>query len=131
MKRIILAAIAMLAFAFYSTSSQAAVTSFTVTGVTLSKSTGAITLTGTIVCTAGDMFSVFSNVVQTSGGRSGLTQGSLFDTCSGGVDTWVSHQMLEFGSLKNGNALVFASGIDPSDSTGAQQIFRQSVTAVP
>jgi len=44
---------AMLVFAFYSTASQAAVTSFTVTSATLSKSTGTIAVTGTIVCTAG------------------------------------------------------------------------------
>ena len=95
MKRILFAAIAMLAFAFYSTASQAAITSFTVDSATLSKSTGAITVTGTIVCTAGDVFFASAEILQVSGRQSGLTSGSAaFGTCSGGVDTWVASQAL-------------------------------------
>jgi len=122
MKRILLSAIAMLAFAFYSTSSQAAITSFTVTGITLSKSTGAITLTGTIVCTGGDIFSVTVEIIQANGGQNGMIDGhhTPFAICSGGVDTWVQPQILEFGSLKNGNALVLAIGSDVSAATGVE-----------
>lgn len=72
MKRIMLIAIGMLAFAFYSTASQAATTSLTLTSITLSKSTGAITVTGTIVCTAGDNFAVFTNQIQANGVRRGF-----------------------------------------------------------
>jgi hypothetical protein len=68
MKRILFAAIAMLALPFYSTASQALVTSLTVDNATLSKSTGAITVTGTIVCTAGDVSFGSAEILQVSGG---------------------------------------------------------------
>jgi hypothetical protein len=70
MKRIVLIAIGVLAFIFYSTAdaqvasrtklslSQAANISFNVTTATLSNSSGAITVTGTIVCPAGDVYEV-------------------------------------------------------------------------
>ena len=89
-------AMAILAFAFYSAASQAAVTSLTVTSATLSNSTGAITVTGTIVCTTGDLFVVETNIIQVSGGRSGFTTGLLImDICSGSVDTWVAPQTVK------------------------------------
>jgi hypothetical protein len=75
MKRIIVLAFGMLAFALYSTASQAAITSFNVTSATISKSTGSITVTGTIVCTAGATFQTEDDIVQVSGGKSGLTAG--------------------------------------------------------
>jgi hypothetical protein len=132
MKRILLAAIAMLAFAFYSTASQAVVSSFTVTSATLSKSTGAITVTGTIVCTAGDVFFAAADIIQVSGGQNGITSGSSAPaTCSGGVDTWVATQTVAFGSIKNGNAQVLAEGIDATDGTFLVQVFHQPVTPVP
>jgi hypothetical protein len=68
-------AMAMMALAFYPTASQAGVTSFTVTSATLSKSTGAISVTGTIVCTEGDMFLIETNIIQVSGRRNGVTTG--------------------------------------------------------
>jgi hypothetical protein len=84
MKRIMLAVIAMLAFTFYSTASQAAITSLTVTGATISQSTGAITVTGTIVCTAGDVFAAGAFIIQVLGGHNGATLGeSVPAFCSG------------------------------------------------
>jgi hypothetical protein len=131
MKRILLAAIAMLAFAFYSTASQAVVTSVTVTSVTLSQSTGAITVTGTIVCTAGDVFFAATDIIQVSGGHNGLTFGRAPATCTGGVDTWVAPQTLVFGSIKNGNADVIGEGFDVTDGSFTEQVFHQPVTPVP
>jgi hypothetical protein len=132
MKRILLAVIAMLAFAFYSTASQAVVTSLAVTSVTLSQSTGAIIVTGTIVCTAGDVFFVEADTIQVSGGHNGLAFGSPAPaTCSGGVDTWVAPQTLVFGSIKNGNAQVVAEGIDVTDGTFIEQAFHQPVHPAP
>jgi hypothetical protein len=125
-------AMAMLAFAFYSTASQAAVTSFTVTSATLSKSTGSITVTGTIVCTEGDLFRTVTNIVQVSGGHNGFTVGlSIENTCSDGVDTWVAPQTLAFGSIKNGNAQVVSEAIDITDGSIVQEVFHQTVTPVP
>src|SRR6185437_5770707 len=86
MKRIILSAIAILAFACYSTTSQATVTSFGVTSATISKSTGAIAVTGTIVCTAGEPFLVFTNIVQVLGGKNGLSGGIAPGLCTGSTD---------------------------------------------
>ncbi len=132
MKRILLIAIGMLTFAFYSTASQAAITSFDATSATLSKSTGAITLTGTIVCTAGDVFFVRTNILQVSGGKNGLTGGDTAPgTCSGGVDTWVAPQTLLFGSIKNGDAQVVIQAVDVNDATIVNQAFHQPVTPVP
>jgi len=124
---------AMLVFAFYSTASQAAVTSFTVTSATLSKSTGTIAVTGTIVCTAGHLFSIITNIVQVSGGHNGETFGLpiIMDICSGGVDTWVAPQTLVFGSIKNGNAQVPTQAVDTSDGFVVQEVFHQPVTPIP
>jgi len=125
-------AMAMLVFAFYSTASQAGVTSFTVTSATLSKSTGTIAVTGTIACTAGDLFSIVTNIVQVSGGHNGETIGlPIMGTCSGGVDTWVAPQTLRFGSIKNGNAQVVAEAMDLTDGFVVQEVFHQSVTPIP
>jgi hypothetical protein len=132
MKRIMLTAIGMLVFAFYSMAAQAAITSLTVSDATLSKSTGAITVTGTIVCTAGDVFFVQANIVQVSGGHNGFTQGETAGAfCSGGVDTWVAPQTLVFGSIKNGNAQVFVESIDVTDGTVEFQLFHQPVHPAP
>jgi hypothetical protein len=104
----------------------------TVTGATLSKSTGAITVTGTIVCTAGDVFSVGVNIVQSNGGHSGLTGGATVnDHCSGGVDTWVAPQRLDFGSIKNGAAQVIATAFDITSTTTENLTVHQPVTPVP
>lgn len=86
MKRIISSAIGMLALACWSTSSLAAISSFVVTGATVSKSTGAITVSGTIVCTAGDGFFVLDNLIQIKGPHVAITTGSTLGTCSGGTD---------------------------------------------
>jgi hypothetical protein len=128
-----LTAIVMLAFAFYSTASQAVVTSITVTSANLSKSTGAITVTGTVVCTAGDLLLVTFEIVQASGGNNGLTHGNQSPAfCSGGVDTWVALPNGDsFGSIKNGNALVLVQGIDVFDNTLVQPVFHQPVKPAP
>jgi hypothetical protein len=128
-----LTAIVMLAFAFYSTASQAVVTSITVTSANLSKSTGAITVTGTVVCTAGDVFSVFTQILQVSGGNNGVTLGFQPSAlCSGSVDTWiVSNNTVQFGSIKNGNALVIVEGVDVNDGTFDQPVFHQPVNPAP
>ena len=111
---------------------QAAVTSLTGTSATLSKSTSALTVTGTIVCTAGDLYQVVVDVIQVSGGRSGIALGfTAPDTCSGGVDTWVTPARTEFGSLKNGNAQVIPEALDFTDSTGDTQVVHQPITPVP
>ena len=125
-------AMAMVAFAFYSTTSQAAVTSLTVTSATLSKSTGAITVTGTIVCTASDVVFISSEILQVSGHQNGVTNGIVpAFLCSGGVDTWVAPQTLRFGSIKNGNAQVLVQALDPVDGSFVEQVFHQPVTPVP
>jgi hypothetical protein len=132
MKRILFAAIAMLALPFYSTASQALVTSLTVDNATLSKSTGAITVTGTIVCTAGDVFSVGTDIQQVSGGKNGFTFGeSSLDSCSGGVDTWAAPNELIFGSIKNGNAQVVVNAFDVIDNAFINQVFKLPVAPVP
>jgi hypothetical protein len=125
-------AMAILAFAFYSAASQAAVTSLTVTSATLSNSTGAITVTGTIVCTTGDLFVVETNIIQVSGGRSGFTTGLLImDICSGSVDTWVAPQTVKFGSIKDDSAGVATEAIDITDGAIAEKASYQPVTSVP
>jgi hypothetical protein len=125
-------AMAMVAFAFYSTASQAAVTNLTVTGATLSKSTGAITITGTIVCTTGDLFVVETNIIQRSGGRNGFTTGLLImDICSGSVDTWVAPQTVKFGSVQNDNAEVVTEAIDLTDGAIIEKASSQPATSVP
>jgi hypothetical protein len=132
MKRIMLTAIVMLAFAFYSTASKAVVTSITVTNATLSKSTGAITVTGTIVCTAGDVFIAITEIFQVSGSNNGVTFGDQPPAlCSGGVDTWAAPNAVQFGSIKNGHTLVIVEGEDGTDGTFAEQVFHQPVKAAP
>jgi hypothetical protein len=143
MKRIVLIAIGVLAFIFYSTAdaqvasrtnlSQAANTSFNfnVTSATLSNSSGAITVTGTIVCPAGDVYEVVANIVQAGGNHRGLTGGITLNTCSGGVDTWVVPQGLNFGSISNGSSQIVAEAIDATDGNIAEQVVSQPVTPVP
>jgi hypothetical protein len=75
MKRIVSLAIGMLAFAFCSTASQAAITSFNVTSVTISKSTGLVTVSGTIQCTAGDTGFVDDVLEQVVGRQGWLRRG--------------------------------------------------------
>jgi len=74
MKRIISFAIGMLAFAFYSTASQAEVTSLTVTSATISKSTGLLTVSGTIQCTAGDAVQIIDILNQVLGNTSSRSE---------------------------------------------------------
>src|SRR5262249_1910113 len=96
------------------------------------QSTGAITVTGTIVCTTGDLFVIETNIIQVSGGRNGFTTGlPITNTCSGGVDTWVAPQTLRFGSIKNGDAQVVTEAIDLTDGSIVQEVFHQPVTPVP
>jgi hypothetical protein len=132
MKRIMLIAIGMLAFAFYPAASQAAITSLTVTSITLSKSTGTITVTGTIVCTAGDNFFVDTDQLQANGVHRGFAFGTApTNVCSGGVDTWVALETVEFGSIVFGNSQIFVQAFDITDDTPDIQVFHRAVTAVP
>jgi hypothetical protein len=132
MKRIMLTAIVMLAFAFYPTASQAVISSLTVTSATLSKSTGAASVTGTIVCTAGDLFIPFTQILQVSGRNNGIVHGNQSPAfCSGGVDTWVALTVDIFGSIKNGNALVLGQALDITDFTFVQQVFHQPIKPAP
>jgi hypothetical protein len=129
-----LIAIGMLACAFYPTASQAAITSVTLTSITLSKSTGAITVTGTIVCTAGDNFTVFTNQIQTNGVNRGFANSGgspPVRICSGSVDTWVTPETVLFGSIMVGNSQVFVEAFDFIDGTSDIQVFHQPVTPVP
>jgi hypothetical protein len=131
MKRIILLAIGMVAFACYSTASQAAISSLTVTKATISNSSGAIAVSGTIVCTAGASFQVVADILQVSGGKNGITSGfSILGTCSGGSDTWTAPQALVFGSIKTGIAEVLILAGDTAGGT-LDQVFKPPVTPVP
>jgi hypothetical protein len=132
MKKIMLAVVAMLAFAFYSTASQADITSLTVTGATISQSTGTITVTGTIVCTAGDVFAAGVFIIQVLGGHNGATLGESAPAfCSGSVDQWVAPNSAIFGSINNGDAQVIGQARDLTDSTATQQAFHQPVHPAP
>ena len=132
MKRIMLIAIGVLAFAFYSTASRAAITSLTLTSITLSKSTGVITVTGTIVCTAGDVLMVATDQLQANGVHNGFAFGNTpVTTCSGGEDTWVAFETVQFGSIVNGNSQLFVEAFDVTDFTSDIQVFHQPVTPVP
>jgi hypothetical protein len=106
MDRIILLAIGMLAVACYSTSTQAAISSLIVTGATVSKSTGIATVSGTIVCTAGDTVAISALLFQAIGQHVGLAQGFTFvSPCSGRTDAWTTTNTLNsVGSFQPGPA---------------------------
>jgi hypothetical protein len=118
MNRIILLAISMLAFACYSTSSQAAITSLIITGATVSKSTGTTTVSGTIVCTKDDQVSIFTVLYQVSRTRFSQDNGLATPTCSGGTDTWTASSNLTFGThIQPGGGVAVANGFDFVDGT--------------
>jgi filamentous hemagglutinin family protein len=119
MKRIVSFAIGMLAFAFYSTDSQAEITNFTVTGATISKITGLVTVNGTIQCTKGDTAGIADFLNQTLGGKSGIGQASITGVCSGDTQPWSLTQYTFIGSfqtsLQTGNAVIFAQALTFND----------------
>ena len=118
MNRITLLAISLVAFACYSTASQAATTSLTVTDATVSKSTGATTVSGTIVCTAGDSVKVNTSLLQTSKTRESLVGGLVDLTCSGGTDTWTAPTLFTFGTpIQPGAGVARAEANDSKDGT--------------
>lgn len=134
MNRIIVLAVGMLALARYSTASQAAISSFTITGVTVSQSTGAITVTGTIVCTVGDGEIIFDIMAQALKGAGGLAETSsiALGRCSGGTDPWTSPNTVVFGSIQQKtHADVDAGAEDPTDGTTALSTVRTRVILVP
>jgi len=133
MKRIITFAIGVLAFAFYCTASQAAITSLTVTSVTISKSTGLLTVSGTIQCTAGDAVQLLDLLNQVQGGKSGLAEGFTNGTCTGGIDSWSATQSFFLvGSFKTGNTVVYAEAFDNTDNSSTDlTAFHQPITPVP
>jgi hypothetical protein len=123
-------AIGMLAFAFYSTPLHADITTVAVTSATISRSTGAITVSGTIVCTKGTVFRVFDNISQSPGGKGALTSGTASGNCSGGADTWIAPQATQFGSITPGDATVAILAFD-SGGGSLLRAFHQPVTLMP
>jgi hypothetical protein len=125
MKRIISFAIGVLAFAFYSTASQAEITSLTATSVTISKSTGLVTVNGTLQCTAGHIVEIVDLLNQTLGGKSGVAEGAVTGRCNGDIEPWsLVQNIMFFGSFQPGNAVAFVQGLDFTDQilTGLQQV---------
>lgn len=120
----------MLAFPFYPTGAQAAVTSLDVTSATLSKSTGALAVNGTIVCTEGHVYLLLVGIFQVQGGHSGASSGQRIKICSGGVDQWELPQTPFFGSFKNGNAQVVPQAADLFDGDYAIRVLHQPITPV-
>ncbi len=134
MKKIIATAIGVLASAFLSTASQAAFNSFTVTAVTLSTSTGVLTLTGTVQCTSGDSLQVGAVVVQMTSKQVGLGGNASGPTrvCTGGTDTWTITETVLFGSMQKGKAGVIAQGYDQTDYKSSTVFDAQTqITLVP
>jgi filamentous hemagglutinin family protein len=121
MKRIISFAIGMLAFTFYSTASQAEIISFTVTGATISKITGLVTVNGNIQCTKGDTAGIADFLSQTLGGKAGIGQSSITGVCSGDTQPWSLTQYTFIGSfqtsLQTGNAVIFAQALTFNDGS--------------
>jgi Family of unknown function (DUF6299) len=78
----------------------------TVDKATISTSTGAITVTGTIACTVGEAFSIYDSIVQVSGRKYAVTNGFFFGTCTGNTEPWTNGEPVLFGSIKTGNADV-------------------------
>jgi hypothetical protein len=118
MNRIMLLAISLVAFACYSTASQAAITSLTVTSATVSKSTGATTVSGTLVCTAGDSVEVNTSLIQTNNTRVSQASGRVDLTCSGGTDTWTAPTFFTFGTpIQPGAGVAQAGAVDFNDGT--------------
>ena len=69
----------------------ALITSLTVDSGTVSKSTGQVTLSGTITCTAGDVVFIDAAALQVKSSQKFVeAEGSLDSplTCSGGTDSW-------------------------------------------
>lgn len=121
----------VLAFPFYPTAAQADVASVDLTGATLSQSSGALAVNGTIVCTAGENYMVSSSIFQAQGSHSGISAGnSTVRVCSGDVDTWEVPETPFFGSLKNGNALVLVQ-VTGTATGYTVRIFHQPVTPAP
>jgi hypothetical protein len=131
MKRIMSLAIGMLQFAFYSTASQAAITSLTVTSVTISKSTGLVTVSGAIQCTAGDTVFIDEILYQVLGGKAGSASGFPLATCTGGSQPWSTPQFTLFGSFTEGNADVIAAAFGSDGSSVPFTTFHGPITPVP
>jgi hypothetical protein len=133
MKRIMSLAAGMLAFAFSSTASQAVVTSVTATSFTISKSSGALTVRGTIQCTAGHTVGLAQTLAQVLGGKFGFGAGGFVeDICTGGIDPWSAPGVVFAGSFQVGNAVVAVTGIDVTDGTSfGPTTFHVPVTTVP
>jgi hypothetical protein len=112
MNRIMLLAISLVAFVCYSTASQAAITSLTVTSATVT------TVNGTIVCTARHSVKVNTSLVQTSSTRVSIAGGLVDLTCSGGTDTWAAPTLFTFGTpIQPGPAVARAGANDSTDGT--------------
>jgi hypothetical protein len=132
MKRIMSLAAGMLAFAFSSMASQAAITSVTVTSFTISKSSGALTVRGTIQCTAGHTVGLAQRLVQVLGGKFGFGGGGFATgICTGGIDPWSAQGEVFLGSFQVGNAIVPVFAIDLSDGTSVSPAVRVPLAPVP
>ena len=84
----------------------------------LSASKTEAVVTGTIVCTAGDVVNVGAAIVQSSGKVDALAAGSTTITCTGGVQTFAVTTTVVLGSaLKHGPAVVIVGAFDTTDST--------------
>jgi hypothetical protein len=117
MNRIILLAMGMLAFACIPTTSQATISSLIVTGATVSTSTGITTVSGTIVCTAGDLLVINETLFQAAGPHVGVAAGFTVDSpCSGGTDAWKITNSALVGGFKPGAAGDFLQAFDQDGS---------------
>jgi hypothetical protein len=98
----------------------ASVSSFTVDGTAnLSASKIEATVTGTIVCSVGDTFSVAADIFQNSGKTDTFGAGFTGDLiCTGAVQSWsLTAPVLIGTSYKHGPASLIAAASDSTDST--------------
>lgn len=93
------------------------------TSVSLSATKTSVTVTGTIVCTAGNEVNVVMNVLQNSGSVDTVSGGSAIITCTGQVQTWSATANVLIGSThKKGPATLLFAGFDQTDGTSSQTV---------
>ena len=115
---VVLGVVVAMATAFVVTIS-ATITSTTAdkTG-TLSAGGTSVTVTGTLVCTDGNLASITAYVFQTSGKTEAIAAAAGPDiTCTGEIQTWsLSLPVLVGTGLKKGPATFFGAANDPDGS---------------
>jgi hypothetical protein len=116
--------VAAVAAAVGASGASATVTTFSVDDhASIGLNGGALTVTGFIQCTAGDLADVSAIVIQSKGQllADGFGDTGTF-TCTGGLQAWTLAIPASIGTFKPGQASLQATAFDDTDFTSSQSV---------